>query len=424
MKKTPTFFFTFFLFSMINFVYAQNNTASTWMFSAGVNTVDIRVPSNLTDVVKDYLNGSIEDLNYYGAPFRLTAEKSFDKGLSIQVAGSLNKLERGFHKENTPEEDSKFFLLDTKLKYALANLFNKEQGWFGPFVGLGAGYSFMDIGDDLKLGAGGGFNINISDHFGLSFESYYHHNFSLTGTDFFQHSFGLTYRPSEKLSPINNAIDTDKDGVVDKYDKCPNVYGFPEFDGCKAPDTDVDGIIDSKDQCPDIAGPKANNGCPWKDTDGDGVLDKDDDCPNKYGETNNKGCPKKVNIIQKPKNITEIKTPIKEEIAFPEIAVYFDVDSYKIINKDPTKLNNSIAAMKKSGKNIVIRAHTDSGGSNAYNLILSEKRANAVKYFLIRRGIDSKRISLIGLGEVSPDFENTTSSGRAHNRRATISIVK
>ena len=54
--------------------------------------------------------------------------------------------------------------------------------------------------------------------------------------------------------------DTDKDNVLDKNDKCPNIYGLEEFDGC--PDSDGDGIIDIEDNCPEEYGLEEFNGCP------------------------------------------------------------------------------------------------------------------------------------------------------------------
>ena len=81
------------------------------------------------------------------------------------------------------------------------------------------------------------------------------------------------------------APDADGDGVPDRKDACPNIYGLDAFNGC--PDSDGDGIIDSQDNCPTNAGTAANGGCP--DSDGDGVLDRDDRCPNDAGTLN--GCP-------------------------------------------------------------------------------------------------------------------------------------
>ena len=75
------------------------------------------------------------------------------------------------------------------------------------------------------------------------------------------------------LAPAS--LDTDKDGIPDKKDLCPEIPGLIEFGGC--PDTDSDQIPDNKDKCPNLFGSIEMQGCP--DTDGDGVFDKNDNCP-------------------------------------------------------------------------------------------------------------------------------------------------
>jgi len=64
--------------------------------------------------------------------------------------------------------------------------------------------------------------------------------------------------------------------------------------------------------------------------------------------------------------------------------------------------------------------HTDSVGSRAYNMRLSERRAQAVKEYLVRNGIDASRIDVRGLGEADPVASNDTADGRAQNRRVEI----
>lgn len=81
--------------------------------------------------------------------------------------------------------------------------------------------------------------------------------------------------------------DRDGDGISDALDRCPDIYGLSNFEGC--PDTDGDGIQDSADQCPLIAGETVFNGCP--DTDGDGIIDAEDACPQIPGLKSQKGCP-------------------------------------------------------------------------------------------------------------------------------------
>jgi OOP family OmpA-OmpF porin len=67
--------------------------------------------------------------------------------------------------------------------------------------------------------------------------------------------------------------------------------------------------------------------------------------------------------------------------------------------------------------------HTDSDGSNADNQLLSQRRANAVKAYLVKHGINTNRIQTSGKGESSPVASNTTVEGKAKNRRVDIDVV-
>ncbi len=91
------------------------------------------------------------------------------------------------------------------------------------------------------------------------------------------------------LPKFNGCPDRDGDGIIDKKDSCPDSAGLPQFNGC--PDKDGDGIIDKKDSCPDVAGLPQFNGCP--DRDGDGIIDKKDSCPDVPGVPELNGCPDK-----------------------------------------------------------------------------------------------------------------------------------
>jgi outer membrane protein OmpA-like peptidoglycan-associated protein len=74
-------------------------------------------------------------------------------------------------------------------------------------------------------------------------------------------------------------------------------------------------------------------------------------------------------------------------------------------------------------KKIVVEGHTDSRGTEQMNLMLSQKRADAVRTYLVSQGVESARISAVGKGESSPVADNSTADGRANNRRVEI-VVK
>ena len=92
--------------------------------------------------------------------------------------------------------------------------------------------------------------------------------------------------------------DRDGDGIPDVDDKCPDIPGLPEYQGCPPPkpsDRDGDGILDDVDKCPDDPedkdGFEDEDGCPDFDNDQDGVPDIEDKCPNVPGPPDNQGCP-------------------------------------------------------------------------------------------------------------------------------------
>ena len=89
--------------------------------------------------------------------------------------------------------------------------------------------------------------------------------------------------------------DTDKDGINDEADKCPAVAGLAKYGGCPIPDTDKDGINDESDKCPTVVGVAKYGGCPIPDTDGDGVNDEMDKCPSQAGLAQFGGCPDRDN---------------------------------------------------------------------------------------------------------------------------------
>jgi outer membrane protein OmpA-like peptidoglycan-associated protein len=97
------------------------------------------------------------------------------------------------------------------------------------------------------------------------------------------HMVGLTFN-------LGNSLDTDKDGVSDKKDNCPDTPTGVAVDKMGCPlDKDSDGVADYLDNCPDMAGSKTLNGCPDKDN--DGVEDSKDRCPDQAGTVTLKGCP-------------------------------------------------------------------------------------------------------------------------------------
>ena len=389
------------LMATVGSVQAQDEN-NKWSIGFGVNTVDIRSPHDFGQFLKDWAGPN--DLNVLPAITKLSVARYIGAGFSAEVDGSMNKIKKGFWAKS---EDESFWAVNAQAKYALRRLVTTESGWFDPYLKLGVGYAsytstYTNEDSGVKLLAGGGINFWFSDHLGLNIQTGYHHGFQKNATDYFQHSAGIVIKFGAK--------DTDKDGIPDKDDACPDVAGPKEFNGC--PDTDGDGVADKDDKCPDVAGPAENGGCPWPDTDGDGVLDKDDLCPNEPGPESNKGCPEPNDDEQKRLN-QYAKT------------ILFDTGKASIKFESAEILSQIINVLKKyPNSRFRIEGHTDSTGKKAKNMILSQNRADAVKVYLIQGGIASERLESVGYGPDKPIASNKTRKGRALNRRVEINLIK
>lgn len=217
----------------------------------------------------------------------------------------------------------------------------------------------------------------------------------------------------DHAGPIENngCPDTDGDGLFDYIDECPSVAGPKENNGCPWPDTDGDGLLDKDDKCPNIAGPVENDGCPYSDTDNDGVLDKDDKCPNTPGPVSNEGCP-------------EIEKDVQEilQTAFENLEFETGKDIIKEVSI-PSLSELAEVLVKKSEWKLQIAGHTDNVGNDQSNLVLSKKRAEAVKNFMISKGIDASRLFVLYFGETMPIADNDTPEGRQKNRRVEMTII-
>jgi outer membrane protein OmpA-like peptidoglycan-associated protein len=204
--------------------------------------------------------------------------------------------------------------------------------------------------------------------------------------------------------------DRDNDTVIDDDDQCPDVPGLMKYHGCPPPDTDGDGLNDEEDLCPDKPGPPEFNGCPIPDSDGDGVNDKADKCPTVAGLPENNGCP-------------AIKREIVERVNYAAKKIFFAVGSDKIIPASYSSLDNVASILKaNTSLKLIVEGYTDNVGNPASNLILSQKRADAVKNYLVQKGLDANRLETKGYGQERAIDDNSTPAGRAANRRVELKL--
>lgn len=112
-----------------------------------------------------------------------------------------------------------------------------------------------------------------------------------------------------------------------------------------------------------------------------------------------------------------VETPQEEVISTQDIHFAFNKalvqpESHRVLDGILLKIQN-----KPEVEKVRIEGHTDSVGSDEYNLQLSEQRANAVRTYLISKGYSADKLLAVGMGETAPIADNTTKSGRAQNRR-------
>ena len=101
----------------------------------------------------------------------------------------------------------------------------------------------------------------------------------------------------------------------------------------------------------------------------------------------------------------------------------FDFDSDVVRSEAATNLRNLAASLDKyPGSDLLIAGHTDSVGTDSYNLALSQRRAESAASYLAANGVDRSRVRARGLGETEPVAPNVSDAGRSKNRRVEVAI--
>lgn len=247
--------------------------------------------------------------------------------------------------------------------------------------------------------------------------------------------------------------DADGDGLTDNVDACPAEAGPAANKGCPFPDRDGDGVVDVDDDCPDEPGPAANKGCPWGDADGDGLADNVDQCPQQKedpdgfadddgcpdadndkdgipdaddrcpdepevinGFRDDDGCPDKGKVVV---IVKKEKIEILQRVLFATGKAIIKRRSYNLLDQ----VAQTLRAHDEIGK-VRIEGHTDAQGGERYNRRLSQRRAEAVRRYLIDKDVAPERLQAKGYGESKPIASNRTAKGRRQNRRVEFTIIE
>ncbi|MBR9814007.1 OmpA family protein [bacterium] len=267
--------------------------------------------------------------------------------------------------------------------------------------------------------------------------------------DELQGSIGLQLAVGDVVAA--GVSDLDGDGVRDERDKCPNTpEGVPvDVNGC-ALDSDGDSVADYKDKCPGTpaGAPVDEDGCA-RDDDGDGVSNLIDACPGTPPgtEVDARGCSEQftcddcdscqgdcdkdgvVNAIdQCPGTLPGLTVDevgcVREAQTLVLEGVEFEFDKARLTPNSQTTLDQVAATMiGQPDMRVLIAGHTDSLGSDAYNLNLSRLRAASVRRYLIGKGVPAEQLRSRGFGETKPIDTNATEAGRQNNRRVEFQVL-
>ena len=203
--------------------------------------------------------------------------------------------------------------------------------------------------------------------------------------------------------------DDDGDGVPNHLDKCPDTPHGVTVDahGCPV-DSDGDGVPDYLDKCPGT--PKGvqvdSTGCPV-DSDGDGVPDYLDKCPGtpKGVPVNAQGCP------HEGIEVAGDEWMVRGTVLFAVNESAIQPGAHELLNKVAVYLRENPQYA------VEIQGNTDNTGPMAWNMKLSEMRAESVKAYLVTQGVDAARLTTKGFGPNDPIVPNDTAANRAKNRR-------
>ncbi|MDQ5930293.1 MAG: OmpA-OmpF porin, family [Bacteroidota bacterium] len=472
----------FILLMTTSFLLHSQESKGPWSASFGLNAIDTRVSAggnvNFLDNRVSQPFNVMQNWNVFPALY-FNVDRRIKPNLSIGAEFSFNKISKfvtfdGNRYLTSNPGNLKYYGLDAVAKYSLMSLINSRV--IDPKLVLGVGMSSIGSNKYANLNLGFKLSLWFTDVLAVTAGTTYKYSEFLGNTrvnsagelskpTYLQHTLGLTYNfggtdtdndgirdkedacPDAKgLKEFKGCPDSDNDGIIDTEDKCPLDKGSKLLEGCPdkdedgiadvddacptqsgdkslkgCPDSDKDGVADGQDKCPNKFGELENNGCPWPDTDKDGVLDKDDPCPKEAGTLASKGCPDVVEKVE----VKEITQEAINKIGDYSKQILFN--SGKSIYKDTivTVLESMVVILKEfPTSKFIIEGHTDNVGSYKLNLKLSQKRADAIKNYLVKNGISEDRLSAVGMSESDPVASNKTLKGKSLNRRTEVKLVK
>lgn len=259
------------------------------------------------------------------------------------------------------------------------------DGMFVPYISIGGGYQAFDddtispaeIDETFVADGGVGAKLFVTENLALRGDVHYYYGVEDSTNDY-SFQAGIVYQIGGVMPEPGPCADTDNDGVCDDEDQCPNTPAGVRVDSV---------------------------GCQIKSEPYD-VMERGEE------ETGV--------VVVEEREIAVVPEPV-------EVTVYFEFDQTTVKDLYHKRLAELADYMREYPEMTAsIGGHTDSVGSESYNMALSQERAVAIRDFMVRNhGIDADRFELVGYGETRPAVPNDTPENRALNRRAiTITIME
>ena len=356
---------------------------SSWMIGLGYNIVD-----DSGDAFNDFTTIK-NQWNAVAFPSRVSVGRYFKSGLGLEVLGTYNNYKQGFIIDGVVNpEDISFFAIDSRLSYDLNKIIG-ETAWFDPYIGIGLGYTDANNTPRGTYNAVIGFRTWLSDKWGLDLNSSGKWAMGDNGaTNYIQHGAGVVYRFGiekglskkglEKLVSIEE-IAKERERVQDS---------IASVNRAKEEAALAERLAMEKEQ--------------------KRLADVE-----------------KAKIDAENKRKSEIEDRIKRLgfIYFALNSSYIRKESLGVLDK-LANLMNEIPELE-----LKVTSHTDSRGASEYNQWLSKKRADQTKNYLVKKGIDSKRLQVEANGEdrlLNDCDDNTYCTEEKHkiNRRSEFIATK
>jgi outer membrane protein OmpA-like peptidoglycan-associated protein len=325
---------------------------SSWMVGLGWNFVnDSGDRLNNFTKIKDYWNG-------VAFPSRINIGRYFRSGIGLEAIASYNNYKKGNIIDGVVNpEDKDYFGFDTRISYDLNKLVG-QTGFFDPYVGVGAGYTYAN---DLGRGTYNaviGFRTWFSDRWGLDFSSSGKWSFGNKASNHVQHAVGavyqfniekgLTKKGLEKLALIE-AMEKEMQRVSDSIEEAKAAEA--------AAVALAERLAREKEEAQIAAQKRAEE---------------------------------EANDLRKQK-MDELANLNK---------VYFRFDSSYLVSSDHAKLDELVAFMNKYPDVVIeVKGNADARGEAKYNQWLSQRRADSTVKYVVASGISSERIYGKGYGE-------------------------